>query len=289
MQFSSQEGAPSEESVAGTSWGISSEVLEEARVTFDWVEKGDQMAYTNTLDASTSVGFTGAMIHALRARGTDEVQATAAPSSDPLGSSSRLFQLLTKLEHLLSEPYAFDVFAKDTINFGVMLTYRQTWEPEQYQVGELVKTIPLAPKEMRRYTKRAVTKKTRATKELEDNLQNRKTDSSDTVRVDEEIVQKAQEKTHFNLNAKETFGGDGFSVEATQGGGGDSSKESSRTKKDMRESVLKSAQEYRQQHRMEIDTSESLETEDTTFHEIQNPNDELAVTYLFNELQRTTN
>ena len=38
---------------------------------------------------------------------------------------------------------------------------------------------------------------------------------------------------------------------------------------------------------MEIDTSESSETEATTFHEIQNPNDELAVTYLFYELQRT--
>ena len=70
-------------------------------------------------------------------------------------------------------------------------------------------------------------------------------------------------------------------------GGGDQSKESARVKKEVRESVMKSAQEYRQQHRMEIDTSESVETEDTTFHEIQNPNDELAVTYLFYELQRT--
>jgi hypothetical protein len=51
--------------------------------------------------------------------------------------------------------------------------------------------------------------------------------------------------------------------------------------------VLKSAQEYRQQHRTEIDTTETQETEETTFHEIQNPNDELTVTYLFYELQRT--
>jgi hypothetical protein len=55
----------------------------------------------------------------------------------------------------------------------------------------------------------------------------------------------------------------------------------------MRESVLKSAQEYRQQHRVEVDSSESSEAEATTFNEIQNPNDELAVTYLFYELQRT--
>ena len=77
--------------------------------------------------------------------------ATAPPpaaSADPLGGSSRLTELLTKLDKMLSEPYAFDVFAKDSINFGIMVTYRQTWEPENYQVGDLVSTIPLAPKEI---------------------------------------------------------------------------------------------------------------------------------------------
>ena len=206
---------------------------------------------------------------------------------DALGGSSRLTQLLTRVEKLLSERYAFHVFARDSINFGIMVTYRQRWEPQQYQVGDLVSTIPLAPKEIRRYTTRAVTKKTRAVKELEDNLQTRKTESSDTTRADGEIVKKAQERTHFNVSASETFGGDGMSISATQSGGGDATKDSAQIKKEMRESVLKSAQEYRQQHRVEVDTSESTETEATTFHEIQNPNDELAVTYLFYELQRT--
>jgi hypothetical protein len=76
-------------------------------------------------------------------------------------------------------------------------------------------------------------------------------------------------------------------VKATESGGGDASKDSAQTKREMRESVLKSAQEYRQQHRVEVDSSESVESESTTFNEIQNPNDELAVTYLFYELQRT--
>jgi hypothetical protein len=241
------------------------------------------MAQTNTFDATTSAGLNNAAIQAMRA-----AQATAVTSTDPLGGSSRLVQLLTQVEKLLSERrYAFDVFAKNSINFGIMVTYRQTWKPEKYQVGDLVSTIPLAPKEICRYTTRAVTKKTRAVKELEDNLQTRKTESSDTTRADGEIVKKAQEKTHFNLGAEETFGGDGMSITATQSGGGEQSTESAQVKKDMRESVLKSAQEYRQQHRMEVDTSESVETEATTFHEIQNPNDELAVTYLFYELQRT--
>src|SRR5262245_7040821 len=167
---------------------------------------------------------------------------TNGTAADPLGESSRLAQLLTQLEKLLSERrYAFDVFAKDSINFGILVTYRQTWSPPTYQVGDLVSTIPLAPKEVRRYTTRTVTKKTRAVKELEDNLQTRKTESSDTTRADGEIVKKAQEKTHFNLSAEETFGGDGMSITATQSGGGESSKESANIKKEMHESVLKSA------------------------------------------------
>jgi hypothetical protein len=209
-------------------------------------------------------------------------------AANPLGGSSRLYQLLTKLEKMLRERYAFDVFAKNSINFGIMVTYRQKWVPETYQVGDLVSTIPLAPKEIRRYTTRKVTKKTRATKELEDQLQTRRTESSDTGRVEAEIVSKAQERTNFNVAAKESFGGeDAWQVESTQNFGGEQAKQSERAKRDFRENVQKSAQEYRQEHRVEIDTSESEEFEETTFHEIQNPNDELTVTYLFYELQRT--
>ena len=229
----------------------------------------------------------GLTSNGLQAARDAQAQATVPISADPLGGSSRLAQLLDELEARLAERYAFDVFAKNSINFGIMVTYRQTWEPQQYQVGDLVSTIPLAPKEIRRYTTRTVTRKSRAVKEIEDNLQTRKTETSDTTRADEEIVKKAQEKTHFNMGAEETFGGDGFSVKATQAGGGESGRESSRVKKEMRESVIKSAQEYRQQHRVEVDSSESSETESTTLNEIQNPNDELAVTYLFYELQRT--
>ena len=120
--------------------------------------------------------------------------------------------MLTRLEKLLRERYAFDVFAKNSINFGIMVTYRQTWEPQNYQVGDLVSTIPLAPKEIRRYTTRTVTKKTRATKEIEDKLQTRRTESSDTSRVDPEIVEKAQKKTNFNVTAQESIGGEGLAT-----------------------------------------------------------------------------
>jgi hypothetical protein len=212
---------------------------------------------------------------------------STAQGDDVLGTGSRLQKLLIKLESLLAEKYAFDVFYPNSVNFGFIVTYRQTWVPENYQVGELVSTIPLAPRETRRYTTRRVTKKTRAVKELEDNLTTRRNEQDDTSRVEREIVESAKTKSNFTMTAAESFGGEGYDIKSTQDVGGSQEKESARTKKDFREHVLKSAQEYKQQHRMEIETTESSETEETTFHELQNPNDELTVTYMFYELQRT--
>jgi len=220
------------------------------------------------------------------AKGTGTVVVTSTPAG--LVQRARLTELLEKIRDILStKRYVFDVFAPGSYNFGVMVTYRQTWEPQNYQTGDLVSTIPLAPKEVRRYTTRAVTKKSRARKEVENNLVTRRSEASDTERVDSEIVKSAQDRTNFNLTASETFGAkDSFSIQAGQQQGGDTSKSSSKTKKDFHESVRKSAQEFRAEHRIEVNTSDSWETELTTAQEIQNPNDELTVTYAFWELQR---
>src|SRR4026209_66114 len=112
----------------------------------------------------------------------------ATPQTSSIEGASRLSHLLEELDRMLNEKYSFDVYKKDTINFGIMVTYRQTWKPEKYQVGELVSTIPLAPNEIRRYTTRQVSKKSRAVKEVEDAMQSRRSESSDTSRVDAEIV-----------------------------------------------------------------------------------------------------
>lgn len=211
----------------------------------------------------------------------------AITDTEIIDGATRLSNLLLQIDKLLSGEYSFTVFAPKAVNFGIMVNYRQTWKPESYQVGDLVSTIPLAPREVRRYTTKRISKKTRAAKELEDNLRTTKTEADSTSRAEREIVSRAENKTNFNMTAHESYGSDGFNLSATQQGGGDQAQLSADTKKQFREAVLKSAQEYRQQNRMEIDTTSSEETEDTTFHEIQNPNDELTVTYLFYELQRT--
>jgi hypothetical protein len=212
------------------------------------------------------------------------------PSSElevTLPSVKRLTTLLEEIDKLLQQPYAFTVFQKRSSNFGIMVTYRQKWVPESYQVGDLVKTIPLAPRETRRYTTRQVTKKSRTTKEIENNLQARRSGADDTSRVDREIVSKAENRTNFKATADGSFGTEAWKVHATGEAGGDAAKASQDTKKDFREAVLKSAQEYKHDNRLEVETASSEEFESTTYNEITNPNDELTVTYLFYELQRT--
>ena len=205
----------------------------------------------------------------------------------------RVMNFLEDLEERIKENYAFHVFATDPknekacVNYGILVNYRQEWKPLNYQVGELVSTLPLAPKEIRRYSTKRVVKKNRAEKEIENALQIRKEDSSDTYRDHTEIVRRATNKTNFQHTAE---GGVNFAVWNAKGSHSitlDSAKHSSQVKKEFREAVLKSAQEYKNEHKLEISTTSSEEFEETTSGEISNPNDEIPVTYLFYELQRT--
>ena len=71
-------------------------------------------------------------------------------------------EMLADLEALLQEQFKFEIFAPGAINFGINVTYRQRWEPITYQVGNLVKTITLAPKESRKVSTKHTLRKERA-------------------------------------------------------------------------------------------------------------------------------
>jgi hypothetical protein len=203
--------------------------------------------------------------------------------------------LLDRLNQRLKEDYAFTIYAANrqqrSVNFGTLVTYRQEWKPTSYQAGELVKTIPLSPKEVRKFSKKTVVKKRRSEKEVNNNLMTRKEDTSETSRAEQEIMSKAESKTNFNLSASGSFSAGIEGVGSSSGTqtaavGGDASKNSQEVKKDFREAVFKAAQEYKQERTVEINTEESDEFEFQESGEISNPNDELAVTFLFYELQR---
>jgi hypothetical protein len=207
-------------------------------------------------------------------------QASQNPTKDTLES------IFAEIDQKLYEGYDFKVFAKDSFNYGLHITYRQLWEPRAYQVGRLTSTLPLAPKESRKYTTKQVRKLNRSKKDLEDSVRSGRSESSSTNRAESEIVAKASEKTSFNVSAQVGLSLGPFSSQITSSFGKESALESSDTKKNFREAVRKSADEYRQQNRVEVEVSSQSEFETVTSSEVMNPNDEISVTYLFYELER---
>lgn len=200
--------------------------------------------------------------------------------------------ILGQLDAKLKEKYAFTVFAANdrerSVNFGIILNYRQQWTPLTYQAGELIKTIPLAPKEVRKYSKKITTKQSRSQKDNTSSSAKLSSDSNDTVRSEAEVMDKAMKKVTSNIAAKSGYSSSwspwSFSLEASYGK--EASTDSSQAKKDFREAVVKSAQELKNDRSVEISSIESSDYEGEESGEISNPNDEIAVTYLFYELQR---
>jgi hypothetical protein len=194
--------------------------------------------------------------------------------------------LLNDIEGMLNERYSFEVFAPDSVNFGIVVTYRQRWAPINYQVGNLIKTITLTPNESRKITTRRVVKTDRSVKELENSLRIRKDEANQTSRDEAEIVARAESKTNFNLTAKGSYDIGISSGDATTVFGRDAAAASSDTKKAFREAVIKSAQEYKDERKLEVETRQTYEEDVSESAEIRNSNDELTVTHLFYELQR---
>ena len=121
------------------------------------------------------------------------------------GKPSRLGQLLGGISTHLAEPHAFKYFAPYSWNFGVVLTYRQDWIPQTYQVGDLVASIPMTPGETRRYTTKQSVKTTRQRKEVERRSESTASEEQVTSRAQAEITKKATQSTSFEMSAESSF------------------------------------------------------------------------------------
>jgi len=133
-----------------------------------------------------------------------------------------------------------------SVNFGLLVTYRQTWTPTTYQVGELIRTIPLAPKEVRKYLRKVVMKEKRSRKEIVSNLRAQKSETQSTARAEAEIVQKAMQKTNYSATVSGAFKVKIYDVSGSNTLTSDAQNDSAETKKSIHESIVKAAREYKE-------------------------------------------
>jgi len=213
-------------------------------------------------------------------------QVVAGILAAPSGTGGRLAQLINDITKAQQEPYAFDVFAPNSYNFGLIITYRQIWQPGTYQAGDLVSTIPLAPGETRKYSSKRTVKESVSRRTAQRSNEARSQQSTEDSRAENDIMQRSSSATNFKIATSGSFNIGIGSIDASSEFGGNTSSESTQSKKDFHEATLKAAEEYRLERSLEVSTNTSTETEETFSGEISNPNNEITVTYLFYELQR---
>lgn len=203
---------------------------------------------------------------------------------DPMGDEGTQWvsALLDELERKLQEPYRFTVFGADqtgsAINFGVVTTYRQVWQPLSYQAGKLVETITLTPREERTFSRKVTTSSKRRTETKEKFRSVTRSEEQSTQRAVRDIVETAEHRTGFEASG--SYGPVSGSLTV------DDSRTSSDTRQSFREAVRRAAAEYETDRSVDVvfESSQEIVTEQTG--KLTNPNDELAITYLFYQLQR---
>jgi hypothetical protein len=206
---------------------------------------------------------------------------------DEVSPEVRLPSLLEELEKRKKEKYKFTIFAANekerSVNFAIRLVYDQVLTPIQYQAGELVKAIPLAPRQSQKVVVTRKRQRKRSIKEVENNLRAVKEEMSNTNRVEQELAKRTSMKTSFSHTATtDDKMGDSVSSSFTV----DAAKSTDNVKKSLQERVFKVTQEIRNERSVTINTEEQEDFESQETSVIENVNDEVLMTLVYFELQR---
>jgi len=186
--------------------------------------------------------------------------------------------------------FPFMTFPANDINLGLRLVYRQEWRPLGIQRGEVVRTIPLGPKQSEKVSTKIVrrSKVTRTSESLKSTEAT--TETSDTAKDSSEIVDEASSAMNWNVNleVEGSYNTGMYHVggKLSSGLAGESAESSKETSAHLSETMRKVANKVRTETKVVVSTEFEETFEATSASEIQNPNDEIAITYVFSKLQR---
>jgi hypothetical protein len=184
------------------------------------------------------------------------------------------------------ERYPFKPYPGRTVNFGLRINYRQTWNDLGTQQGPVVRTLPLGPSQSEKVSTRFVRNRTmsRSKESLVETERDR--ESTETTSDSSDVVREASESTNWYVEAAMSASGYGMSASVKAGGGGESSSSSKDAKSHLNETMEKTASRMRSETKAVISTSQEATFEETRATEITNPNEELAITYVYRQLLR---
>ena len=180
----------------------------------------------------------------------------------------------------------FNVLKPMSYNIGLRYVYRQEWRPLGIQRGETVRSISLGPKQTEKISKKIIRRtKINKTSESLKTIETNK-ESSDTTKDSSEIVKEASSNFGWNVEA-EASGSIGVAKGSVSAGAhGEYSKKSNSTSSDISEKIQKTSSKVRAETKVIISTESENTFEQSSISEIQNPNDEVPITYYYNKIQR---
>jgi hypothetical protein len=182
--------------------------------------------------------------------------------------------------------WPFVPFPPEEPLFGLRVVHRQTWRRQGYARGGLVRTIPLAPRETRRISVR-VSRRTRVTRGFEEAVSLETTmEQATTTKGTDEVVGEATSKLSHHTDA-EVSGGyeEFFQARVSDGLSEETGTTSRHTKTQLNELMAKTAARLRRDTKVTVTSETETGFEETTASELANPNDEVAITYLYHRLQ----
>jgi len=184
-------------------------------------------------------------------------------------------------------PFSFKPFPRYTYNLGLRLVYRQEWRPLGIQHGETVRTIPLGPKQVEKVSTKIIRRRKVTTTSENLKSQETTTESSETIKDSSEIVNEATESFKWNVEAEASGGISGvFSAKVSTQYDEESINKSKNTSNHLSETMQKMASKQRSETKVVVNTEKETTFEETSSSEIQNPNEEIPITYVYSKIQR---
>lgn len=186
-----------------------------------------------------------------------------------------------------SGPYPFEPVPADEAFFGLRVVHRQSWRQLGFGRGDLVGTVPLGPRESRKVSVKSTRRSQMSRSAEESRSFESSAESSTTAKDTSEVVAEASKATNKHAEA-EVGGGYPPFVSAKISGGlsEDASSSSRNTKTALNERMQKTASRMKRDTKVTVSSEEEVTFEQSASSELTNPNDEVAVTYLYRRLQQ---
>jgi hypothetical protein len=182
--------------------------------------------------------------------------------------------------------YSFSPFPSDLVNVGLRLVFRQEWRPLGTQPGEIVRTIPLGPKQSEKVsTKVVVTQRESRTADSFVSTET-STEASNVTRESNDVVEEASSSLKWHVDAEASASMGFFSAKLSAGVAGETANSSKESKSRLNETMQKTASKMRRDMKVVVSTERTSTEEAVHTSEIVNPNDEIAITYVYSKLQR---